>query len=270
MTAVKKLARIIPQPLRRPVRAVWRRLRGNPEFKLLRLLGDREKISVDVGANFGVYTALMAGFTKACVAFEPNPPVAKAAAERASSSGLKNVQVHTCALSDRDTEVTFRVPIVNGKESDAHATIEPDNELSGREVHSYTVPCRRLDTFDLEAVGLMKIDAEGHETAILEGARKLIARDRPAVMIEVEERHKKGSVAFVQEYFSGFGYSGFFLMGRQLLPLSQFDLGAHQDVTRMGGREIHLDEVYVNNFIFVADERRKAKLADIARSGRSL
>jgi len=261
---------MIPQPLRRPVRAVWRKVRGNPEFKVLRLLADPEKIAIDVGANYGVYTVLMARLAKACVAFEPNPPIAAAAQKSAAARGLKNVEVHTCALSDRDTDVIFRVPIVNGVESDALATIEPDNQLSGSAVHSYTVPCRRLDTFDLAAVGLMKIDAEGHETAILEGARGLIGRDRPAVMIEVEERHKKGSVGFVQEFFSALGYSGFFLMGRQIFPLNQFDLDAQQDIRCMEGREIRLDEVYVNNFIFVADGRRITQLEKIALSGKSL
>jgi hypothetical protein len=74
----------------------------------------------------------------------------------------------------------------------------------------------------------------------------------------------------VQEFFSSLGYSGFFLMGRQLFPLSQFDRDIHQDVSRMEGRDVRLDEAYVNNFIFVADERRIAQLGNIARSGRSL
>ena len=53
------------------------------------------------------------------------------------------------------------------------------------------VRCRRLDDFGLEPVGVIKIDAEGHELTVLQGARALIERDRPSFLIEAEERHKK-------------------------------------------------------------------------------
>jgi len=236
----------------------------------LRLLADPERLGIDVGANYGIYTVVLGKSCKNCIAFEPNRSVAAAAERRARDAGLTNVEVRACALSDRDGEVTFRVPLVDGVESDAFATIEDDNSLSGRPVHSYTVPCRRMDSFDLDPVGVIKIDAEGHETAILEGARAVFGRDRPAVLIEVEERHKKGSVSFVENFFSDLGYEGFFLMGRHVVPLSQFDLNMHQNTSNMEGPEIRLDAVYVNNFIFVADDRRAEQFRMIARAGRSL
>lgn len=270
MTKLKKFARVIPPPLRSPVRKIWRKFRGNPEFRILKLLADPERLAVDVGANYGVYTVLLARSAKACIAFEPNAAVAAAAKKRVAAEGLTNVQVHACALSNRNGEVAFLVPVVDGVESDAYATIEPENRLSGAEVNRYMVPCHPLDEFGLEAVGLLKIDAEGHETAILDGAKSLIERDKPAVMIEVEERHKSGSVEHVREFFSGLGYRGFFLMGRQILPLHQFKLGTHQSLSSIETGEVLLDRVYVNNFIFAADRQRVARLEQIVRSGRSL
>ena len=269
MTRLKILARLLPPPLRSPVRAIWRQWKGNVEFHVLGVLADKDKIALDVGANCGVYTVVLARQAKACVAFEPNPPMAAATTQLASREGLNNVQVQSCALSDQETEVTFRVPIVNGEEVAALATIEGENQLDGAHVRTYTVPCRRLDSFELDAVGLIKIDAEGHETAILDGATKLIERDLPAVMIEVEERHKKGSVAYVQQFFQDRGYKSYFLIGRQLRPFDQFDPAKHQDPSSIQAEKVHFDAVYVNNFIFAADSRRIALLDKISSTGRS-
>ncbi|MEV9612698.1 FkbM family methyltransferase, partial [Klebsiella pneumoniae] len=50
------------------------------------------------------------------------------------------------------------------------------------------VPTVRLDDYDKRRVGFIKIDVEGHEVAAVEGGLELIARDRPTILVEAEER----------------------------------------------------------------------------------
>lgn len=270
MAGLKDLARLLPPFLRVPVRNVWRRFRGDPEFRVIGLLADRGSTALDVGANHGEYAIRLGKLADRCVAFEPNPALVTLIRDRVSAAGASNVTVEGCALSDQDGEVVFRIPVIDGVEAGALATIEADNRLDGAEVRSYAVPCRRLDSFDLGTVGFMKIDAEGHETSILEGARALIERDRPAVMIEVEERHKAGSVDHVRRFFTDRGYRGFFLLGRRIMPIDVFDLARHQDMSNIEAETVRFDAVYVNNFLFAADERRSRLLNDLARRKRSL
>lgn len=55
---------------------------------------------------------------------------------------------------------------------------------------------------------LTAIDVEGHESNELEGAAGFIDRDRPVVLVEVEERHRAGSVAAVYSFFAKRNHSG--------------------------------------------------------------
>src|SRR4029077_4651977 len=137
---------------------------------------------------------------KGCVAFEPNPRLAALIEQKSRSGGL-SIRVHACALSDRLDEVRLSIPVIDGVEYDALATIEDANQFRGAEIKHFLVPCRRLDDFELDPVGAIKIDAEGHELAVLRGARSLIARDRPNFMVEVEDRHKPGAVDQVKRFF---------------------------------------------------------------------
>ena len=269
MNRLKQLSKLLPTPLRAPVRDLWRKFRGNPELHVLRLLSDPTRLAVDVGANHGTYSIYLARVAKGCVAFEPNLRLATLIEQASRSEGL-DVQVHACALSDRVDEVVFSIPVVDGAELDALATIETENQLSGAEVHHYPVPCRRLDDFELDPVGVVKIDAEGHEAAVLRGARSLFERDRPGVLVEVEERHKKESVGQVQSFFSSLGYEGFFLLGRYLRPIAEFNPAHHQDPSNIEMGEVRFDGVYVNNFVFVGDPARIDRMRRVSRSGKSL
>ena len=138
----------------------------------------------------------------------------------------------------------------------------PSNQpiRSGTSKCEIVVPLHRLDDLELETVGVIKIDAEGHELAVLGGAHDLIARDRPNVMIEVEDRHRPGSLAAVRSFFDERGYEGFFLVGRRIAPIAQFDPALHQDPSWVVHDRVAIDKNYVNTFIFTASPRLMARL----------
>ena len=166
--------------------------------------------------------------------------------------------------------MTLSIPVVNGEECSALASVEPENHLGGFETHTYTVPCRRLDDFNLDSAAVIKIDAEGHELSVLEGARGQIARDKSAVFIEVEERHKPDGVRKVAQFFDSLGYHGFFLLGRSLRPIAEFEPARYQNPSHVVGSQVLFGHVYVNNFIFVSRPDQIQRLERLVRAKTAL
>jgi FkbM family methyltransferase len=247
---LKRLEVALPSPIREPLRRAWRNMRGNPEERICAHLCDPGLVSVDAGAAAGGFARVLAQHSTRCEAFEANPnnwPALKAALD-----GLP-ARVHECALSDQDGEVTLRVPVVDGRDDPPLATIESHNALGGAEVRTVTVPCHRLDTLDLSPVGFMKIDVEGHELAVLRGAEGLLTRDRPNLLVEAEDRHRPGAVSDVAKYLSELGYLAYFLLGRRLKPIDEFDLAVHQNPASIEFSRVLAGRVYANNFVFVTD-----------------
>jgi hypothetical protein len=86
---------------------------------------------------------------------------------------------------------------------------------------------------------------------VLRGAEKLLRRDHPSLIVEIEERHKPGSLLGVQRYLAALGYRGFFFRGGRLHPIESFDRERHQDVTQIAAK-VGAESAYVNNFVFFA------------------
>jgi hypothetical protein len=95
------------------------------------------------------------------------------------------------------------------------STIETSNALEdedGSAKEQVTVTVRKHDDYGMSDVAFIKIDVEGHEVAVLEGASDTIARNRPVLLIESEDRHRKNAVADVEVFLKQRSYAGFFLM----------------------------------------------------------
>lgn len=229
---------LIPPYLRVRKRAFQSWMRGEPELHLVPALCTRTEWSIDVGANSGVYAWHLARHSAGVVAFEPQRSHALFL-EQAFGSRIRVEQV---ALSDVAGEAVLRVP--QETREDGRATIETSNPLDHFTCAEYTVPRRRLDSYDLGPVGFMKIDVEGHELSVLRGAEAILGRDRPNLIIEAEERHRPGALASVREFLSTFGYRAHVLRGGELSLLAG-DAGPED----------------INNYVFLARPRTAAKRA---------
>jgi hypothetical protein len=86
--------------------------------------------------------------------------------------------------------------------SDLEPLATPEHRYDNN-CRTFEVRCPRLDNLvgGSRPVSLVKIDVEGHEADVLEGASELLERDRPALAVEIEQRHLVGrSVADVVEW----------------------------------------------------------------------
>jgi hypothetical protein len=91
-------------------------------------------------------------------------------------------------------------------------------------------------------VGFVKIDVEGHEEAVLDGAQCLEKRSRPVYMIEIEERHNPGSVSRMARRFASRDYDVMFFDGCSMRGIAEFDLQRDQSIG---------SSRYINNFFFL-------------------
>jgi FkbM family methyltransferase len=236
---------------RRKFRILQRLGQSNLDVQLAVSLCDPNRISLDVGADVGEFTVAMLAASRAVIAFEPRPAQARDLASMFDAVGAA-VRVEAVALSDKPGVTAMRVV----ESEPGRSTIDTGNVLSdadGSGVQSIDVPVKRLDDLDLDDVGMIKIDVEGHELAVIHGAADTLARNRPAVLVEAEERHHPNAVAEVTDFLTGLGYAGYFYLGDARRPVAEFDPAQHQNPANIGGREDGWAArgVYVNNFVFV-------------------
>ena len=145
---------------------------------------------VDIGAHVGRHTFPMAeciGIDGHIIAIEPIPMLAKALREDVRHKGLDRViVVHELALSETSGTSTLIIA-------------EDAPGYSGLRRRTYDVPTRTveievtLSTLDsiidgkLNALHYIKVDAEGAEWSILQGACHTVERFRPVVSFEFGE-----------------------------------------------------------------------------------
>lgn len=233
--------RLLPPRLSIHTHVLWHWRYGEPELRLIGRLCEPAEGAVDVGASVGLYAYVLRRSAARCVCFEPNPGLA-ARLRRT----FRDVRVEACALSDHDGEAELRMPRVAGVTYGGYGTIEAGNRHAALAAESYAtvrVPVRRLDDFDLGPVGVVKIDVEGHELAVLRGAEGLLRARAPSLVVEAEDRHKTGAPAAVCGHLEARGYSGFVWLGGRLHPMAPPDVAAVAGGAR--------DGLYINNFIYV-------------------
>src|ERR1700694_1610183 len=90
------------------------------------------------------------------------------------------------------------------------ASLQP-RMSSAEPVISTHVPIARLDAVVRQDVAFVKIDVEGHELNVLNGAVELLERCQPVFLVGAEDRHRAEATRSVFEFFRNKSYRGFFL-----------------------------------------------------------
>jgi FkbM family methyltransferase len=220
------------------------------ELRLLPWLCDRTRTTIDVGAYHGMYALGACIHSKDVIAVEPQ----HTEAEFLRRSMPRNVRVVEAALSNVSGAGLLKQPSVEGA---GDSRLDPLTSLTEGWLE-VSVKLLRLDDLARERVGFVKIDVEGHELEVLEGALETIESDRPTFLIEAEERHRPGTVARVVDFLRRLGYSGFFIDCGKIHPVQEFDAAKHQDPKQASlivGDRRGAYANYINNFIFLHHER---------------
>lgn len=198
------------------------------EPKVFAALKERAKaggVVLDIGANVGVYSLLMArwvGPTGKVYAFEPAPQTLQDLRDHVAINKMsKHIEVVDQAVSDQKGEAVFYAHSTSGENS-----LNPGFAKRLSEAQAVKVPVTTVDEFcekNKIAPTLLKIDVEGFEIHVLRGAQETLLRHRPSLVIEMHPMFWKEIGVTIEEiriFFSKLDYRITPLEGQS--PLSEF------------------------------------------------
>lgn len=182
----------IPNQARQAIRAIrhGRAIRrgtfGDPRDPLFQRLEDWVSpgdVVVDVGAAVGTFAiplSAIVGPEGRVVAIEPMPDQFEALVRNTRWAAHPNITCMQMAASDAAGMVRMSAPIERGMPNWYQASIGE----AGTPVF-----CAPLDSLPLPGpVSFLKVDAEGHDFAVLRSAAGIVERDRPVVFVEADDR----------------------------------------------------------------------------------
>jgi FkbM family methyltransferase len=162
-----------------------------PDLEIVeRFVGHGDRV-VDLGANIGVYTVFMSRLvadTGRVYSFEPMPTTFSFLNNSVSRLGLRNVIVKQAAITDHACRITMAVPKdEQGAENFYQASVVADGAglVTDMAVAVEGMSLDQAVSADIEKIKFIKCDVEGHELHCLQGATEVIARSRPAWLMEV-------------------------------------------------------------------------------------
>ena len=208
------------------------RLRAGPYQKQnllhLRRLCPNPKTVLDIGMNIGMNTWEYATFAETVHGFEPVVTTYDVAVENIKMNQAEyrkdvswwpqgsleitgNIHTHNIALGPDGGLDKVEIHI---KKNDGHNRVANDNggfkTVTGKDIKKnegyprVEIDQRTLDSYQFEDVDIIKIDVEGYELLVLEGASDTISRNRPIIQIECVEIQPRAFGRTIQELMDYF------------------------------------------------------------------
>ena len=169
-------------------------------------------VFVDIGANIGLFSTVLGRLqilfpNLTIIAFEADPETYLRLSKNLSG---RQRFTYNLGVSSTSSKTTF----VRGAVSHVTTTLANANHYSMDE--SFSIQCERLDSFAIEGERLMlKIDVEGQELQVLQGATRLFDDGRIAV-VYIDGIDADADRDSIHQFFGNRGFT--LLDGRSLLP----------------------------------------------------
>ena len=191
---------------------------------------------IDVGAATGMYSSFFAQHCKEVFSFEAVPPVFKQL--ELTAEKIKNINCYNLAVSDFEGKSDFFV-------DDKRLSNSSFSKLSQwKKIKVKTV---KLDNFNIENIGFIKIDVEGVELDVLNGASDIFKEFEPTCMVEIYEKFNKYPVETTFDYFFKRSYSCFYNhKGKGLVQVKNLKEGKEAQ---------KIPEITDGDFLFVKNKK---------------
>lgn len=187
------------------------------------------RLVIEVGAHIGIDTLTIAGIVpKSCriIVFEPADKYRLVLEKNIAANRLNNVEIYKHFVSS-----------IGGKPELLHinltsASVVPNASKSFPTIESQQVLTITLDEFTrmhpLEGLDLLKIDTDGSDQDVIDGAREVIKKFRPYLFVEfsgyhLERAKKDASNLSLARLLYELGYSKFIMLNKQKKPYTEFD-----------------------------------------------
>jgi FkbM family methyltransferase len=149
-----------------------------------------DNVCIDVGANFGYYTCLMArlSWRGRTISFEPDPHVFELLRDNVHINWCEAVvePVNAAVGNSAGNLTLYRRISRSGNTSIIRMEADELDLLGEKATEEFTIDCVCLDDYadQLDRVDIVKVDVEGAESLVLAGMQELVRRHRPTVVME--------------------------------------------------------------------------------------
>jgi FkbM family methyltransferase len=159
---------------------------------------------IDLGANIGTHSIIYSNYTNGIVySFEPQKVVFDILNKNVELNNCKNIITYNFGGSNIDSKFYMNACYEN---KDNQGAFRIDKSLD--ETNGLQIECRIIDNLNIENVGYIKIDVEGHEYEALMGLKNLLIRDHPSLMVEIHQSTPTKNSTF--KFLEDLGYKSHF------------------------------------------------------------
>ena len=143
------------------------------------------RVCLDIGSNVGQWTRPLAKKFKQVVCFEPNPNFRECFNKNITE---QNVTLYPYGLSDKEHAASqeFNSTVIDDQPGD--------------------IKMKTLDSYNFSKVDLVKIDVDGYEIPLLNGARETLTNNTPVINIEMKRRKRPHIVEKCEKILWELGY----------------------------------------------------------------
>ena len=212
-------------------RAIIQNQTFSPEIlKTINLFLKPKTIFIDVGAHCGSISIPSAinNPLSYVLSIEPQYDLLERLKKNVQINNISNIKTYETAISKKEMEINLKVPI----RKDGSLISELAGNLDKKSTLKYKSQKMKTNTLDNilasknYPVSLIKIDVQGHELDVLKGSLNTIKVDRPAFIIEIEDKFFSNPVknrAEIAKIFEEFGYQCYLLedvLNGRFLPIN--------------------------------------------------
>jgi FkbM family methyltransferase len=162
----------------------------------------KEGTFIDIGSHLGSYSIILHEYCKRVVAFDAQAVLYTCLQKGIEKNKIKNIDAHCTGLSNETKE---NIPIytnINWIDGGGASCIKPTEE---NQYYKEYINITTLDSFSIDNIDLIKIDAEGFELYILEGSTETLKRNNyPPVLYEA---NTKEDCENVKKFMYSLGYN---------------------------------------------------------------
>ncbi len=146
---------------------------------------------LDIGSNIGYFSCLarsIVGPTGKVSVLEANPSMATQVMENLELNGwTDSVDIHEIAAWNKEDTLTFNLAPI-GKSG--MGSVRDLSEIN-KSIEVEALPLDKIFSNENKKISAIKIDVEGAETQVIDGAKKVLQRDKPVIFIELSDQYLK-------------------------------------------------------------------------------
>lgn len=198
-----------------------------------------KSIYIDIGSNIGVSSIYALSCNRSCWLFEPNLTLRHFVENLFNKNNFSTARFFDVALSNLTGKSDFFISRSSFLSSFDKGHAETEGETIKIQVNLQTLDSYVNEISEIATDVVVKIDVEGHEMAVLQGAVELLKKFRPPVMLEVLRNNTSRSESF--NFMRNLNYKCFGIINTDYLNLKH--LASETDM-------INFSDI---NFLFVSD-----------------